>query len=140
MLSDSERSMLLEQLARTPHSQLETFTHEGFARTPSCGDEITVRVTVEGLEIQELGWVGHGCTVSMAAAAALSGRAPIAIPEFPRLLAAYTASVNGGRGPDGEDGDGGDLEAFAGIGRFPLRAQCATLAWRALENALAERD
>jgi NifU-like protein involved in Fe-S cluster formation len=38
--------------------------------------------------------------------------------------------------PGGEPVDG-DLEAFAGIGRFPLRARCATLAWRAAQTALA---
>ena len=36
MLSDSERSMLLEQLAKQPHRLAESFTHEGHARTASC--------------------------------------------------------------------------------------------------------
>ena len=31
----------------------------------------------------------------------------------------------------------GDAVAFAGIGRIPLRAGCASLAWRALEQVLA---
>ena len=53
-------------------------------------------------------------------------------PAFRALLVAYTASVNGGAPLQG------DLEPFAGIGRFPLRAQCATLAWRALELALVD--
>ena len=34
----------------------------------------------------------------------------------------------------------GELEPFAGIGRFPLRARCATLAWRAARTALAAAD
>ena len=130
MLSDQERSILLEELAKRPQRPLEVFTHEATARTLSCGDEVTVRLRVVGSEIQEIGWSGHGCTVSMAATAALSGLAPMSVPEFPKLQERYTASVNGGAALDD------DLEPFAGIGRFPLRAQCSTLAWRALAAAL----
>ena len=130
MLTDSERSMLLEQLARARGVLAETFTHEGSLRTPSCGDEVTVRATLRGSEIQEISGTGHGCTVSMAALAALREVAPLSVPEFSDLHARYTASVNG----DGELD--GDLEPFAGIGRFPLRGQCATLAWRALASAV----
>lgn len=126
--------MLLEELARRPQRQLEVFTHEATERTLSCGDEVTIRVRVVGSDIQEIGWSGHGCTVSMAATAALSGLAPLPLPEFPKLQGAYVASVNGGEALDD------DLEPFAGIGRFPLRAQCSTLAWRALAAALARPD
>jgi nitrogen fixation NifU-like protein len=132
ILSDAERSMLIEELARTPRALLETHTHEGFARTASCGDEVTIRARVAGTEIQELGWNGHGCTVSMAATAALARLAPIAVSEFRAHFARYVESVNGTAPLEG------DLEAFAGIGRFPLRGQCATLAWRALSEALAD--
>ena len=135
MLSDSERSMLLEQLARTPHQLAESFTHEGFARSPACGDEITVRATVVGDQMKEITWQGHGCTVSMAAMAALASLAPLSVPSFGELRGRYVAAV------DGQGELEGDLEPFVGIGRFPLRAQCATLGWRALAEALdAERD
>lgn len=132
MLTDAERSMLLEQLARAPRQLAETFTHEATLRTPSCGDEVTVRATVRGDQMKEISATGHGCTVSMAAMSALCDIAPLSVPSFGELLARYTAAVNGSGELEG------DLEAFAGIGRFPLRAQCATLAWRALEQALAE--
>lgn len=134
MLSDSERSMLLEQLAREPHSLAETFTHEATLRSPACGDEVTVRATVLGAEMKEISWSGHGCAVSMAAITALSHLAPLSVPSFSELQARYTAAVNGEGELDG------DLEPFAGIGRFPLRAQCATLGWRALAEALAQGD
>jgi len=134
MLSDSERSLLLEELARAPHGLAESFTHEATLTTPACGDTVTVRVTLgpDSSEMQELTWDGHGCTVSMAAAAAMCALPLTDTPAFRALLVAYTASVNGGAPLQG------DLEPFAGIGRFPLRAQCATLAWRALELALVD--
>lgn len=126
--------MLLEELARAPQSLSSNFTHEGSLRSLACGDELTVRAVVQGSVIQQISGSGHGCTVSMAALAALRGMAPLTLAEFSRLQEHYTAAVNGAGALDG------DLEAFAGIGRFPLRAQCATLAWRALAGALAERD
>lgn len=134
LLSDAERSMLLEQLAREPGELAETFTHEATLTSPACGDEVTVRLTVVAGQIQEISWRGHGCTVSMAATAAMAALAPLSVPAFGTLQARYTAAVNG----QGELE--GDLEPFAGIGRFPLRAQCATLGWRALAAALAQGD
>src|SRR4051812_45038609 len=110
MLSDSERSMLLEQLARTRVELAETFTHEASARTPSCGDEVTVRATVVEGEVTGISATGHGCTVSMAATAALVAQAPLSLASFDQLHARYTAAVNG----EGELDD--DLEPFAGIG------------------------
>jgi nitrogen fixation NifU-like protein len=33
--------------------------------------------------------------------------------------------------------DLGDLEAFAGVSKFPVRVKCALLAWTTLQDALA---
>ena len=67
-------------------------------------------------------------STSMAAASALGATS---VADFERLFDAYLASV----APDGVPVEG-DLEAFAGVGRFPLRARCATLAWRAARTAV----
>jgi nitrogen fixation NifU-like protein len=32
----------------------------------------------------------------------------------------------------------GDLEAFQGVARFPVRVKCATLAWNTLEQGLQQ--
>jgi nitrogen fixation NifU-like protein len=34
----------------------------------------------------------------------------------------------------------GDLEAFQGVAKFPIRVKCATLAWRVLEEGLEQSD
>lgn len=156
VLTDAERSMLLEDLARTSHELSETYTHEGFARSPACGDEVTVRLTLvstraptlettpepdraptlslDSSEIHDVSFAVHGCTVSRAATTALAGLPPMSVPAFRAMYERYSAAVNGVGLIDGV-GEG-DLEPFAGIGRFPLRAQCATLAWRALAAAI----
>ena len=52
---------------------------------------------------------------------------------FRALAERYLATLDAAATPDPELGD---LEAFAGIGRYPLRAGCASLAWRATLDAL----
>jgi len=62
-------------------------------------------------------------------------------------LARGTAEASGGGGeapaetPGGSGDDGvpelGKLAAFAGVGEYPMRVKCATLAWHALQSALA---
>ena len=34
----------------------------------------------------------------------------------------------------------GDLEAFQGVAKFPVRVKCATLAWHVLEEGLERSD
>lgn len=135
MLDAAERSALLEELARARTGEgLPDHGVEAHRRSPACGDEVTVRVLLDGDRIARLGWTGYGCTVSTAAASSLAATADgLGILEFRALAARYLATLDAGAAPEPELGD---LEAFAGIGRYPLRAACASLAWRAALDAL----
>jgi nitrogen fixation protein NifU and related proteins len=119
------RQLIIEDLHRARHGYGLAEQYEGEASeiSPACGDAVTVRVSADGFT-----WQGNGCTVSMAAASALGETSR---ERFAEVIDGYLESV----APDGTPADG-DLEAFAGIGRFPLRARCATLAWRAAQAAL----
>ena len=119
------RQLIIEDLHRARHGYglAESYIAEGSEISPACGDAVTVRVTADGFT-----WQGNGCTVSMAAASALGDTSR---ERFDLVIDAYLGSVLLGGAPVD-----GDLEAFAGIGRFPLRARCATLAWRAAAIAL----
>lgn len=124
-MDDRMRQLVIEDLHRARHGYglAEAFDGEGSEISPACGDTVTVRVSGNTFT-----WQGNGCTVSMAAASALGG---LTVPEFRAVVDAYLASVLPGGAPVD-----GDLEAFAGIGRFPLRAKCATLAFRAARTAV----
>jgi len=125
-MDDHLRQLVIEDLHRARHGYglAEQFLAEGSEVSVSCGDSVTVRVTADGFS-----WQGNGCAVSIAAASALGQTSR---ERFDQVIDAYLASVQVG----GEPVEG-DLEAFAGIGRFALRARCATLAWRAAQVALA---
>ena len=51
---------------------LEPFDAERFEKNPSCGDELRLRVRLDGAgdeaRIAAIGWVGDGCSISMASA------------------------------------------------------------------------
>ena len=137
MLAEADRADLIEQFAaaRVGHGLGETPGAEAHRRSPACGDEVTVRAVVAGDRIVDLRWDGHGCVVSTAAASALAATAPgLDLDGFRALAARYLLTLDAESAPHP---DLGDLEAFAGIGRYPLRAGCASLAWRAAIEALA---
>ena len=104
---------------------------------PSCGDEITLAVKLASRAIDELKFTGHGCAICMASASLMTlkmrgksfDEARAAIEAFRRML---TAPEPGEPPPHF-----GDLLVFGAVRRFPQRVKCATLAWRALEQALS---
>jgi len=52
------------------------------------------------------------------------------------LINDFTAMM---RGSDDVDPESlGDVEALAGVRKFPVRIKCATLAWHTLDEALKE--
>jgi nitrogen fixation protein NifU and related proteins len=114
----------------------EPYGGESHQVNPTCGDEITVRVSLDG-DTVGFSYEGIGCSISQAAASVLSelvdGR-PMA--EVRTVHGAFTEMVSG-RGevvPDEEVlGDG---VAFAGVAKFPARVKCALLAATALKDAV----
>ena len=56
--------------------------------------------------------------------------------EIKAMAAAYAARL----GKTGFEEAWGDFQAFNGIERFPARIHCASLIWRAVEQALARKD
>ena len=136
-LVEAERAALIEELAtsRFGAGLGDVPGREAHRRSPACGDEVTVRIVLDGDVIGTLRWDGHGCVVSTAAASALSVVAGgLSLDAFRARADRYLATLDAGATPDPGLGD---LEAFAGIGRYPLRAGCASLAWRAALDVVA---
>lgn len=106
---------------------------------PLCGDEITLALAVEGETIREARFTGQGCSISQASASmlteAVKGKT---LGEAREMLARFARMVRGELTPDAADL--GDLEALAGVSRFPVRVKCAMLAWEALDKDLAHLE
>lgn len=102
-----------------------------------CGDEVTIDLMVKGGRVVDVAYRGSGCSISQASASmmaeAVLGKD---LDEVCGIIDAFTAMM---RGSDEVDPEAlGDLEAMAGVRKFPVRVKCATLVWHVLDEALEE--
>ena len=137
-LSGLYQEVILD-LARRPHGKgLE----DGAAASshqinPTCGDEVTLQLHVDGDRIDRIRWDGDGCAISQSSASILSDLAPGLTREDleVRIEAFRTAMRSKGRiEPDEELL--GDAVVLGGVSKYTARVKCAMLAWVAAEDAL----
>jgi nitrogen fixation NifU-like protein len=134
-LDELYRELILDHY-RHPHNKgkLEGATHaEGY--NPLCGDEIEMDLVLEGDTIEDIAFMGRGCSISQASASmmtdAVKGKD---IEEASRLSESFRQMMT--EADSEPDPELGDLEAFQGVAKFAVRVKCATLAWRVLEDAI----
>lgn len=112
-------------------------THSARGDNPFCGDRITVALLVDGDRIADARFDGAGCAISTASASmmadALHGRTRA---EAEALCVVFESLLAGTAG-DAETAALGELGAFAGVRRYPVRVKCARLPWQTLVSALA---
>ena len=111
-----------------------------YRNNPSCGDEATLRLRLEGQTIAEAKFEGVGCSISQASISMmtqlLKGKTTT---EALALLRRVTEMMHGDEAA-ARDKQLGDLRALAGVSKFAQRVNCAMLGWVALEQALQEKD
>jgi len=128
---------LILQHYRKPRNrgELENPDAEIAMNNPVCGDEITLRLRVEGETIAQARFVGHGCSISQASASMMTQQLEGKTLEEARALSArFTQMMHGDAGA-ASDRSLGDLRALAGVSKFPVRIKCALLPWNALSEA-----
>lgn len=112
-------------------------THAATIDNPMCGDVVTIRLVLDGDRIAQAAFEGRGCSLARAGASIATDRAIGATTaELRELAAAVDAHVSAPFDAPIPD-DLGDAAAFAGVRAFKSRRVCATLAFRALTQALA---
>ncbi len=123
---------------RNRHSVAEPkVVGEGY--NPLCGDEIAVEAHIEGDVLADVGFQGRGCSLSQASGSmmteAIKGKT---LQEARSLIAQFTRMMTNPASPASEEL--GDLEAFIGVAKYPVRVKCATLAWHALIDLLNQYE
>ena len=102
---------------------------------PLCGDELDLRLKVDGDKVGDLAYDGEGCSISMASASAMAeavmGRT---LTDADDLAEAFRLMMHG-EGVKREE-DLLDGVAFQGVAKFPVRVKCALLGWMALRDAI----
>jgi nitrogen fixation protein NifU and related proteins len=105
---------------------------------PACGDEIHLGVQFgsDG-KLQEIKFSGQGCAISQASASMMTAKLKGKSREEATEMARTFKNLVTTEGADQSKGLG-DLQLLQGVRKFPQRVKCAMLAWRALEQALAQ--
>ncbi|MFI3252483.1 MAG: SUF system NifU family Fe-S cluster assembly protein [bacterium] len=105
---------------------------------PSCGDDMNVSVKVENGIVTDLRHDGTGCSICCSSASVASvvlrnkelSKVKSLINEFYELVK--------GENITNEELD--EALAYASVSKFPARIKCATLGWKAIEQALEESE
>ena len=103
---------------------------------PSCGDEITLNLTLQGQKVSAISWDGVGCSISQSSVSIMSSlmlnkelsEAQTILDEFVALM-----QSKGSGSPDESVLE--DAVAFAGVSQYPARIKCALLGWMAFKDA-----
>lgn len=107
------------------------FAEEGV--NPSCGDSITLFLSVENDTVTAAHFTGEGCAISQAATSILTGVATgKTVAELQEL---YNSFMHMLQGADASPALG-DLAVFSGVAKVPARVKCAALGFSALRRAL----
>nr|WP_274636728.1 SUF system NifU family Fe-S cluster assembly protein [Microbacterium bovistercoris] len=130
--------------SRTPHGfGLSADEHAATSRqrNPVCGDEVTLRVRVDGDVVRDVTWEGSGCSISQASASMLAVLVDdadgMSRAEASALIASFREALRSrGETPLDEERFG-DAAALSGVSKYTARVKCAMLAWVALEDALS---
>ena len=138
------QEIILDHYKNPHHRGLrEPFEAEVHHVNPTCGDEVTLRVHLEGSAdgslVSDVSYDAIGCSISQAAASVMTDLV-IGRPVDDALAVHETfLTLMQGKGQVEPDEDVlEDGIAFAGVARFPARVKCALLAWMAWKDATTQ--
>ena len=125
---------------KNPHGKglRDAFEAEVHHVNPTCGDEITLRVHVDGGKVEDVSYDALGCSISQASASVLYDLVVGKPVEEAMEIQEEFLQLMQGKGtvvPDEEVLE--DAIAFAGVAKFPARVKCALLSWMAWKDATA---
>jgi nitrogen fixation NifU-like protein len=128
---------------KNPHGRglRDPFDAESFQINPTCGDEITLRVRIDGEKVRDVSYDGQGCSISQASASVLTDLVTgHTVEEALTTMDAFVELMQG-RGQVEPDEDVlEDGVAFAGVAKYPARVKCALLGWMAFKDAVVRAD
>jgi nitrogen fixation NifU-like protein len=138
-LSELYQEVILDH-NRSPRNFGRMADATSFARgiNPLCGDHYDVYVQRDAQgRILKISFDGDGCAISKASASMMTVAVEGQASRDAEVLKNHFIGLLTGDASLAEHREGvGRLKFFEGVKNFPVRVKCATLAWRALEEAL----
>ena len=133
-LTDLYQQVILDHNRRPRNrGKLPTANRVAHGDNPTCGDQCSVYLRLDGDKIAEISFDGSGCAISQASASLMTTRLKgKTAAEAEALFNDFHHIVTTGEAPE----EISDVAAFAGVHAFPARIKCATLGWHAALEAL----
>ncbi len=133
------QEIILDHYKRPHHAGLrDPFEAEVHHVNPTCGDEITMRVHLDGGRVEDVSYDAVGCSISQAAASVMTdlviGRT---IDDAVAVHETFLTLMQGKGQVEPDEDVLEDGVAFAGVAKFPARVKCALLPWMAWKDATA---
>ena len=139
-VEDLYQEIILDHYRAKHHSGLrDPYEAEVHHVNPTCGDEITLRVHLDGDRVADVSYDAEGCSISQASASVLNdlvvGKT---VAEGLAVLDEFQTLMQGRGQVEPNEDVLEDGIAFAGVAQFPARVKCALLSWMAWKDATAQ--
>ena len=135
---DLYQELIIEHSKRPHRAGLRApFDAEVHHINPTCGDEVTLRVDLDGDTIRDISYDSLGCSISVASASILAEQVTGHTLAEAQVVHEAMRAMLTSKGQDTGDEDVlGDGVALAGVAKYPARVKCALLGWMAFQDAL----
>ncbi|HPX37563.1 MAG TPA: SUF system NifU family Fe-S cluster assembly protein [Mycobacterium sp.] len=141
-LEQMYQEVILDHYKHPHHRGLrEPFNAQVHHVNPTCGDEITLRVTLsgDGEKVDDVSYDGQGCSISQAAVSVLADQViGQNVGDALKTVEGFSEMITSRGTVEGDEDLIGDGIAFAGVSKYPARVKCALLGWMAFKDAVAQ--
>ena len=133
------QDIILDHAKRRLNAGLrEPYEAEVHHVNPTCGDEITLRVHLDGDVVRDISYENLGCSISSASASVMTelliGKT---VAETEPIREAFLEMMRGKGQVEPDEDLLEDAVAFAGAAKLTARIKCALLGWMAFQDATA---
>ena len=102
---------------------------------PSCGDDIWLKLKMDGDKIADGAFIGDGCAISQASADIMLGK----VKKEALAMGDLFMKMIKGEATDEEIESLEEASALKDIAHMPARVKCAVLGWRTLKEAIEQQ-
>ena len=106
---------------------------------PTCGDQLTLHLSVEDGVIKDGSFTGIGCAISQASTDIMLDLIIGRTPDEARHLSELFGEMISGEIAEEELEELEEAGALQSISKMPARVKCATLGWKTLDKLLEKQ-
>ena len=138
-LNSLYQEVILDHYKRPHHKGLNPGDVQVHHINPSCGDEITLSLKLDGEKVSNITWDGMGCSISQASVSIMSDLLiDKSVSEAGSILDAFVEMMQSKGQSEGDENVLEDGVALAGVSKYPARIKCALLGWMAYKDAVTQ--